>query len=278
MTLSRKQLRFSVLMLTLLQVAFTASGQAPPRGSRTDTTVFLLNTKEVRMIRYQYGEPHIRFLALHDTEKTGLKAAFEFIRLFGGSAVELNYGKGRYIQFSDNSKHFSFDPNNMFTDEGAYLGLARFSEPQIHDGVPEKVRHLGKEVLNVAKPDSLGVIVTLHNNYNGGFSIHSYTPGNYLETSAEDVYINSEMDPDNFVFVTERRFFDYLKQNRVNVVLQSPEVPDDGSLSVFAMQNNIPYANIESQHGHVDENYRLITVVNAMLKEIPLDFYSNTKK
>ena len=278
MILSRKHLLRSLLLLSLMQVLITANGQAPPPGSRADTTVFFLNDKEVRMVRYQYGEPHIRFLALHDTEKTGLKAAFEFIRLYGGSAVELNYGRGRYIDFSDSSKNFSIDPNNMFTDEGADLGLARFSEPQIHDGLSEKVRHLGKEVLNLAKPDSLGVIVTLHNNYNGGFSIYSYTPGNYLETTAQDVYINSEMDPDNFVFVTERLFFDYLKQKQVNVVLQSPQVPDDGSLSVFAMQNNIPYANIEGQHGHLAENYRLITVVNEMLKDIPMDVYSNTQK
>lgn len=273
----RKYLRCCLALLCLLQMCLTAWGQFPPPGSRIDTTVFFLNDKEIKMIRYQYGDPHIRFLVLHGTEKTGLKAAFEFMRLFGGSAIELNYGKGRYIEFSDSSKRFSFDPNNMFTDEGAYMGLVLFSEPQVHHGVPEKVRNLGRKILKASKPDSLGVIVTLHNNYNGGFSVYSYTPGNFLENSAEDVYINRDMDPDNFIFVTERRFFDYIKQKQVNVVLQSPQVPDDGSLSVFAMQNQIPYANIESQHGHLAENFRLIVLVVTMLKDLHVDLSSSMK-
>ncbi len=76
------------------------------------------------------------------------------------------------------------------------------------------------------------------------------------------------MDPDNFVFVTDRRFFEYLKQRETSVVLQSMQVPDDGSLSVYAMKNNIPYANIEVQHGQIAENYRIILILNDMVKEV----------
>lgn len=274
----KRSIRYFLLLLSFLSLFFSAQAQSLPHGSRTDTSVFILNDKSVKMIRYQYGESHIRFLALHDSEKTGLSAAFQFMRIYGGCAIELNYGKVRNIDFLDSLKKFSFDPNTMFTDEGAYLGLARNSAPQIHNGLPEKVRRLADEVLKAGRIDSLGVIVTLHNNYNGGFSIYSYTQGNYLETAAHNIYINSAMDPDNFVFVTDPRFFDHLKQRKINVVLQSSQVPDDGSLSVFAMQKNIPYANIESQHGHLSENYRLIIAVNEMLKEIPLPYYSTTKE
>ena len=188
--------------------------------------------------------------------------------IYGGCAVELKYGLVRNIDFLDDLKEFSFDPNRMFTDDGAYLGLAKDSGPLIPDSLPDKVRKLGDEVLKFIHADSLGVIIALHNNYEGGFSIFSYIKGNYLENTASDVFINPDMDPDNFVFVTDRRFFDFLKERQINVVLQSLTAPDDGSLSIYSMRANIPYANIEAQHGHFDENYRMIIQVNEMLKVI----------
>jgi len=257
-------------ILLFFSICNQSLAQVSPVGSRIDSSVFMLNEKPIQLIRYHYGDAHIRFLSLHDTEKTGLKAAFKYMGIYGGCAIELQYGKVRNIDFTDSLRQFSFDPNNMFTYEGAYMGLARYSAPQIHNGLTEKVRSLGDEVLKFGSLDSLGVMITLHNNYNGGFSIYSYTEGNYLQRSADDVFINSNMDPDDLVFVTDRRFFDYLKQKNINVVLQSMLVPDDGSLSVFAMQNNIPYANIEVQHGHLDENYRLIVAVSEMLAELDI--------
>lgn len=267
MILFLKNTGYCFILLLFLQVGRTIAQVAPP-NSRIDTAIHMLNDKPIQLIRYHYGDAHIRFLSLHDTEKTGLKAAFKYMGIYGACAIELQYGGVRNIDFTDSLRQFSFDPNNMFTYEGAYIGLAKYSDPQIHNGLTEKVRSLGDEVLKFGSLDSLGVMITLHNNYNGGFSIYSYTEGNYLHSSADDVFINSEMDPDDLVFVTDRRFFDHLKQKNINVVLQSMLVPDDGSLSVFAMQNNIPYANVEVQHGHLDENYRLIVAVSEMLAEL----------
>ena len=259
---------FSATLILFFSWCFSVQSQSLPVGSRSDTTTFMLNEKAVQIISYQYGDPHIGFVALHDTEKTGLKAAFRFMRIYGGYAVELQYGGLRNINFSDSLQKFSFDPNSMFTDEGAYMGLVLSSVPQVPYELIGKVRNLGTEVLKLCNADSAGFLIALHNNYDGGFSTYSYTDGNYLETSAEDVYINPNMDPDNFVFVTDRRFFEYLKRRETSVVLQSTEVPDDGSLSVYAMQNKIPYANIEVQHGQLDENYRIILIVNDMVKEV----------
>ena len=258
------------ILLAGLGLFSSAQCQSLPSSSIRDSSVYMLNEKPVQLIRHRYGEPHIQFLALHDSEKTGLRAAFKFMGIYGGSVVELSYGLVRNIDFLDSLKEFSFDPNRIFTDEGAYLGLAKYSGPQIHDGLTEKVRKLGDEVLKFMNADRLSVIIALHNNYNGGFDIHSYSQGNYLENIAEEVFINPDLDPDNFIYVTDRRFFDYLKQKEVNVILQSKDAPDDGSLSVFAMQRQIPYANIEVQHGNLTENYRLILLVNEMIKEIPL--------
>ncbi|MBC7745084.1 MAG: hypothetical protein H7096_08255 [Flavobacterium sp.] len=258
----------SAIVILLLIYCLQAQAQTLPYGSSSDTATFMLNDKAVHIISYQYGLPHIRFIALHDTEKTGLRAAFKFMAIHGGYAVELQYGNSRDIIFTDSLKNFSFDPNKIFTPEGAYLGLAISSIPQIPTGMEEKIQKLGNEVLRFSKIDSLGFIIALHNNYDGGFSIYSYTNGNYLENTAEEVYINPDMDPDNFVYVTDRRFFNYLKQRKLSVILQSLQVHDDGSLSVYAMQNNIPYANVEIQHGRLDENYRFLLAINDMVKEI----------
>ncbi|WP_316824391.1 hypothetical protein [Pedobacter miscanthi] len=58
-----------------------------------------------------------------------------------------------------------------------------------------------------------------------------------------------------------------MKKAKVNVILQSKFASNDGSLSVYAMQNNIPYINVEVQHGHQDENLRLIELAVAALRE-----------
>jgi hypothetical protein len=75
------------------------------------------------------------------------------------------------------------------------------------------------------------------------------------------------MDGDDLVYVTEPRLFSSLKKANVNVILQSKFASNDGSLSVYAMQNNIPYINVEVQHGHMDEHFRLIELAVAALKE-----------
>jgi hypothetical protein len=275
--LARKLIRYW-LMFVIICLGSPADAQSLPSSSRQDSLVVMLNDRPVQLVTHQYGEQHIRFLALHDSENTGLQAAFKFIGIYGGSVVELRNRHFRNINFLDSLKEFSFDPNRMFTYEGTYLGLARYSQPQIHEGLTEKVRRVGDELLKYIKADSPGVIISLHNNYNEGFGIYSYKEGNYLEKTAEDLFINPDMDPDDLVYVTDRRFFDYLKQKKINVILQSQQAPDDGSLSIFAMQSQKPYVNIEVQHGHFEENYRLILIISDMLKEMPQLYYSNQNR
>ena len=78
------------------------------------------------------------------------------------------------------------------------------------------------------------------------------------------------MDNDDLILVTDLKLFNRLKQEKVNVILQSPDAPDDGSLSVYAMGKNIPYINVEVQHGHQYENLRLIEIaVKALYDTYP---------
>lgn len=264
-------LRFIPLYFILacfLCLANKASSQINTDSLQIDTCVSLqLGDKKINIINYSHTKTNLKYLVIHDNEDTGLKAALKFIRSNGGSVTDLQYGGVRNIVFSDNINVFQFDPNTMFTDAGSYKGIKKYSYQLLNPKVTRRVRNLGQQVLACYNPDSLGYIITLHNNTDGAFSIQSYKEGSYLFNTAAKLYINESMDPDDMVFVTEPWFFNYLKDRNINVVLQSNDAEDDGSLSVYAMNENIPYINIEIQHGHLEEHFRLIEIADQMIKE-----------
>lgn len=234
---------------------------------KTDTIAFRLNDSTVNIVRHIYGNDSIRFLSVHDDENTGVEAAVDYLREHGGSLVELQYGNERNITFNlrNSVDKCIFDPNGMFTDTGAYRTLDKHARV-----TPESVaaiRALGDKVLETYACDTLGYIVTMHNNTEGLYSIRYYLPGKLMDTAAIRVHINPRLDPDDFVFVTEPYFFDYLKKRDINVVLQSPDAPNDGSLSVYAAMQKIPYVNIEVQDGHFREHRDLVDTVATMLRE-----------
>ena len=69
-------------------------------------------------------------------------------------------------------------------------------------------------------------------------------------------------DSDDFVYTTNRPLFDFLKLQKINVVLQSKEsFVDDGSMSVYCELNKIQYANIETQHGHLSKQLKLLAEI-----------------
>ena len=70
----------------------------------------------------------------------------------------------------------------------------------------------------------------------------------------------------DFFYVTDRRFFDYLRQRDFNVVLQdNAAVPDDGSLSVYFARQYIPYVNIEAELNHLNAQIEMVRIVREML-------------
>ncbi|MFP5078964.1 hypothetical protein [Pedobacter sp. JCM 36344] len=164
------------------------------------------------------------------------------------------------------TEEFQTDPNSIYTKKGVPLGIEKFGP--VDDDVIKHLERTGREILKAYGPDKLGYIFTLHNNGDGGFGISSYLKGYELDTAADSVFINFQMDGDDLIFVTELELFNKLKKANVNTVLQSENAGDDGSLSIYAMQKKIPYINVEVQHGHVDENLRLIEIAIKALQEV----------
>ncbi|MBK8927556.1 MAG: hypothetical protein IPM74_17060 [Crocinitomicaceae bacterium] len=70
------------------------------------------------------------------------------------------------------------------------------------------------------------------------------------------------MDPDDFIFTTDKNLYDHLSQLPVNIILQDNDnCKDDGSLSVYCGRKGIPYVNIEAEYGHLTEQVKLIEMV-----------------
>ena len=263
-------LKYNALILFTC-LLFQTKAQHPPvfEGILSDTTRIVMNNLTVNLVRYTYRTPKIQFLAIHDDEDTGVKAAFEYIRYSGGTVIDSQYGGGRNFKLSNQGERFQTDPNSIYTKKGIPIGIEKYGP--VDDDVAKHLERAAKTILKLYNPEKLGYIFTLHNNTDGDFGIASYLKGYELENSADSVHINFSMDPDDLVFVTEPGLFTGLKKENVNVVLQSAKAPDDGSLSIYSMNNKIPYINVEVQHGHYDENLRLIEIaIKVLYQTYPL--------
>jgi hypothetical protein len=256
--------RYLIVLIFLCSVK-KAAAQHPPvfEGMTTDTTALLIGDLDLTLVKYSYNPSGINFLAIHDDEDTGVKAAFQYININGGTIVDCQYGSVRNFKFINAEEEFQTDPNSIYTPAGIKLGLKKYG--LWDDNVIELLGATGKKILKAYSPEKTPYIFTLHNNADGGFGISSYLRGYDLETAADSVHINFQMDYDDLVLVTELPLYNLLKKENVNVVLQSQKVLDDGSLSVYAMQNKIPYINVEVQHGHIEEHLRLIEICTAVL-------------
>jgi len=256
-----------VFQVFLALFVFTASAQHPPvfGAMTTDSSFIKIYDLNVTLVKYSYKPNGIKFLVVHDNEDTGVKAGFDYIRWSGGELIDSQYGSVRDYNFNYMDDSYRIDPNAIYTEVGVNSRLKKNAYSS--NEVEKAILKAGKQIVDFYDPKSTGYILTLHNNADGGFGISSYLPGYDLSSTADSVYINFAMDGDDLLYVTEPRLFSSLKKANVNVILQSKFVENDGSLSVYAMQNNIPYINVEVQHGHLDEHLRLIEIAVAALKE-----------
>lgn len=258
---------FTILIVAYLTFwAGPVHAQHPPvfEGMKMDTLLIDMHSLPLKVVKYSYGKPNVNFLVIHDNEDTGVKAAFEYIRFSGGSVVDSQYGDVRNYNINHQGRKYQIDPNKIYSSYGVMEGLEFYGA--VNEEVSASLNTAAEMILNFYNPDSPNYIFTLHNNTDGAFGINSYLKGRELELVADSLHINFNMDPDDLILVTDSKLFHALKQQDVNVVLQSREAADDGSLSLYAMQKNIPYINVEVQHGHQMQNLQLIEIAVKVLK------------
>ncbi len=202
------------------------------------------------------------FVSLHDNENTSIEAfSASQSAMPGTGLVELSQNGNRLLNYGHQGRNYVFDPNRMFSPKGVKKTLMNYNS-EFPREVETRVIRFSDSVLRVILPSSgEGYLVAIHNNTDNEFSVLTYRNSK----DAEDVFVNQSEDVDDFFIVTNRSDFEYFKAKRRNVVLQSDDAEDDGSLSVYCQRNGIPYINVEAQHGHsvqqarmMQESYQLI--------------------
>jgi hypothetical protein len=193
---------------------------------------------------------------MHDDENTAVEAAKNIVKINGGTLVELKHTGERLISFHLNGTPYRFDPNRIFTPAGVTKTLLQYSQTS-----PEAEAEVSKFAQDLVSRFVTGmdVVVALHNNSNGGYSVASYMKGGEFEKDGAQVFMNPQRDLDDFFYVTEEKYFNALKAKGYNVVLQNNRsVTDDGSLSVYCGRQKITYINVEAEQGHQVEQEKML--------------------
>lgn len=196
------------------------------------------------------------YIHLHENERTALLAAKQFLRHHSGKLISISHQGGRYVRFMLNGKRYQFDPNRIFTNNGLNRTLRAHSSHVSADAIAV-VAKLATDIKEMLGHHD---IVSLHNNANE--SIRSYLAGGKFARDAARVAYVPNQNPHNFFLVTEVSKFELLKGKGYNVVLQNNRhVTDDGSLSVYAARQGIPYINVEAAYGAQAAQVKMLSAI-----------------
>ena len=209
----------------------------------------------------------VTFINLHDNEQTSVKAAETYLAACGGGTlVNISNQQERFIDIYLYGKCYRFDPNRIYSEEGRISTLTKLS-PEVNDTVHAAVEYLAGQILQ-CHIDSSKLIVAIHNNTDSLLSVLSYQQDQAGKRHFGDVFVNPEMDPDDFVLTTDYSIFKKIKNRNINAVWENSRlIDDDGSLSVYAGLRKIPYINIEAEHEHIDEQLTMLNALDDIIKE-----------
>jgi hypothetical protein len=254
--------RIGILVLTGSASATLVAGQ---KVSRADT-LYCAQTRIVFSQRCEGVPDSILLLHVHEDETTAVQAANRLLDATRqGCFVTWKSQQQRYISFQQAGKQYRFDPNRIFSDTGIKLTL-KWNENSSYPAF-EAVKRIADSFL-IRYIAGRKLLIALHNNTDkGSLSAASYRKGAAYENDAKQVYLNPAQDMDDFFYTTDVSFFNYFKHQGYNTVLQDDNsVTDDGSLSVYCGQQHIPYINIEAQHGHLQQQIKMLQTVLAGIR------------
>lgn len=240
-------------------------------GIEEQRTPIQIGDFRVEIVAHETGVPGLTYVSLHDDENTAVAATLGTLRRRGGRLVEIRHTGERNLTFEREGTTYVFDPNRMFTDAGIEATLR--SQGPFSEGALRVVRNFARRLLEIVDLEAArterGLIVTVHNNKPASlYSANSYGRGGEYEREAERMRSKRETVPDDFFFVTERQHYRLLQGGPFHVVLQdNAAMTDDGSLSVFAAYQQLPYINVEAQHGHLREQINMLFYLNEQLEK-----------
>jgi hypothetical protein len=237
-----------------------------------------LGESVIKVNVYEKQGAQITFFAPHHNEQIALKSAKEAITQKGGRLVELesfnqNGKPERFLAFGFKGKSYRVDPNRIFTANGRRCA-------GFENEVNAEIENFSKRLLAIIFPENAflpggkRIVVAVHNNtdvdnknyrqqtsdltapaFVKNASASRHAASGAFEAQAAGVYLsNVETDADNFILLSSPRYLGFFAENNFNVVVQKSVRQieanqcgfDDGSLSVYAGQNDIEYICLEA--------------------------------
>ena len=222
-----------------------------------------LGTKNCKISIIGQDDNLVKFISLHDNENTSIVAYTETMTsLLSSKLYELKQNEERLIKYELNGKSYLLDPNRIFSYIGIKGTLKKYNK-DFPNELEKGLKLFADSLLTTMKiHNTKSYVVALHNNTNNDFSVLSYKNSK----DARAVYVNNSQDIDNFFIVTSNSDFEYFKSIKRNVVLQSENASDDGSLSIYCQKNKLHYINVEAQHGDKDEQIEMIKETYLLIK------------
>jgi hypothetical protein len=232
-------------------------------------------TLQTRRMYYRLGERLITinkqvtddalpymFVSLHNNESSIADAARKFIFSQGGSLLEVLNDNQRNIEFTLFDRELSVDPNHIFTPKGRNQDLSINKKTDMI--ISHQLNGFAQFILDELPYEK--VIVSVHSNDAGDYTINDFGKNGEHERDAWMVYRNPAHDENDFFVTTDKELFSQLKARNVNVVLQSIRSKDDGSLGVFCGRTHRGYIGIETRKGHSEEQERMVQIVHEILR------------
>ncbi|HWS90321.1 MAG TPA: hypothetical protein VN282_25345 [Pyrinomonadaceae bacterium] len=265
--------RTLLLVTALCCLSLAAHAQEPAKTVKT----FKLGETDVRVNVYERAGASVTLFSPHHNEQGAVRAGREMVAARGGRFVEVEAfddagAPARRLRFRVGGRAFSVDPNRIYTPNGRKcLNLPPDAEAAVKafaDSLLALLFAPGGGSLRAGET----LFVAVHNNGDVEKSAAAERDSDLtavafvkplrsratfrgaFEESAAGVYLsNTEEDEDNFIIVTEPRLLAPFAARGFNVIVQKPAAQlrapgcavDDGSLSVHAAFNNIPYLNLE---------------------------------
>jgi hypothetical protein len=266
-------LKSAALLLAIVLAGCTSTKIEHSPTPRVELTLhkiaFQIGETKIHAQSRQFGKGNLTMVNVHDDENSCVEAGASVLKKVGGRLIELTHSGKRRVVFSLEGNDYSFDPNRIFSKAGVRLTVR--NETNRGGEVPEiayrAVDYFATQFIHYFKLNKAEAFITLHNNGDGGLSIHTYEPGGDWAADTDELHVSSTIDPDEFFFVTDKRIYQELKKRDANVILQDNSIQrDDGSLSVFAGRYGIRYINVEAQPEHFEEQVRMIELAVKLVR------------
>jgi hypothetical protein len=257
---------FYLYIVLLLSIVSSPNVLAETMASGNSTPADPVMALPVAQICAGTPWPDIVWIHVHDNEETARQTAVQTLsQIQQGCLLDLRHDGSREISIQNNQANYHFDPNRIFTPRG------RQSSLKCRDGncdvAAEQLSQAAKHFLNQYLMHAR-LIVAVHNNHPNGLSVHNYKAGGSMAQAMNKIAISPNSDAHDFFYVTTQQAFDFLASRNFNVVLQNNlQVQDDGSLSVWASQQQIDYINVEAGMWHTATQLAMLSAVWAYMQQ-----------